>query len=172
MPKTRQQKQELVEKMSEKFKGGKAAIFANYCGLNAADTEALRRQCRQAGVDFVALKKTLLSLVLKDNGIENFNAKDLDGSLGIAISKDEVTAAKILKDFAKTHETVKFLGGVLEGKLLQVAEINALASLPSKQELWAKLVGTLNAPISGFVNVLSGNLRGLINVLNAVKNIK
>mgnify|MGYP001296096312 CR=1 FL=1 len=172
MPKSRQQKEELVVKVSEKFKGGKSAIFANYCGLNANDTEALRRQLRLEGVDFIALKKTLLTRVLKDNGIENFDAKELEGSLGIAISKDEVTGAKILKDFAKTHDKVTFLGGVLEGKLLQVSEVKALASLPSKQELLAKLVGTLNAPISGFVNVLSGNLRGLVNVLNAVKNNK
>jgi large subunit ribosomal protein L10 len=172
MPKTRQQKQELVEKMSAKFKGGKAAIFANYCGLNATDTELLRRKCRLEDVDFIALKKTLLTLVLKDNGIENFDAKDMEGSLGVAISKDEVSAAKILKEFAKTHDKVTFMGGVLEGKLLQVAEVKALASLPSKQELLAKLVGTLNAPLTGFVNVLQGNIRGLVNVLNAVKNTK
>jgi len=172
MPKSRDQKRQAVESLNERLKTSKAAVFANYGGLNAADTEALRRKCREENVDFMAIKKTLLGLALKENGIEFFDAKSLDGSLGVALSQDEITAAKVLKDFSKAHEQVKFLGGVLEGKLLSIDEIKALASLPSKAELLAKLVGTIKAPVSGFVNVLQGNLRGLVTVLDAIKTNK
>ena len=80
--------------------------------------------------------------------------------------------AKILEQFSKTNGAVKIIGGVIERKFITAAEVIALAKLPSKQELLAKLVGTINAPISGFVNVLAGNLRGFVQVLNAIKDQK
>jgi len=85
---------------------------------------------------------------------------------------DEVSAARIVNNFSKTHEILQVFGGVLEGKFISVAMVKSLANLPSKQELLAKLVGSINAPVSGFVNVLAGNLRGLVGVLNNIAKSK
>ena len=97
----------------------------------------------------------------------------MEGQVAIAMANmDEVSAAKIIDIFAKTNENVKLLGGVLGSTVMNAAEVKALAKIPSKEQLLGQLVGTLNAPISGFVNVLAGNLRGLVQVLNAVKEQK
>ena len=87
--------------------------------------------------------------------------------------EDEVVPAKIVDEFKKTHEEqINFIGGVLENNFLSAEKIQELAKLPSKQELYAKIVGSLNAPISGFVNVLAGNMRNLVYVLKAIEEKK
>ena len=85
---------------------------------------------------------------------------------------DEVTPARIVNTFAKTHEVVSIFGGLLEGKFIDSAMVKSLANLPSKTELLSRMVGSFNAPLSGLVNVLAGNLRGLARVLNAYKDKK
>jgi len=131
---------------------------------------------KNAGVsinDYVVVRKTLLDIALKNAGIEGASIKALDGQIALSLSNtDEVSGAKIIDTFSKTNENVKMLGGVLGMQVMNADEVKALAKIPSKEELLAKLVGTLNAPISGFVNVLAGNLRGLVQVLNAVKEQK
>jgi large subunit ribosomal protein L10 len=109
---------------------------------------------------------------LKDAGIE-VNAKKFEGQIVMAISdKDEVAAAKIIAKTAKANENLKIVGGILGTQELTAAEVNALSKIPSKEELLSKLVGSLNAPVSGFVNVLAGNIRGLVNVLDAIGKAK
>jgi large subunit ribosomal protein L10 len=133
---------------------------------------ALRRELKKEGVDLKVTKKTLIKMALKDAGFE-IDARKFEGQLAIAISsQDEVVAAKIIAKTAKANENIKIVGGILGTKELTEEETKALALIPSKQELLAKLVGTLNAPVSGFVNVLAGNLRGLVNVLKAVADSK
>ena len=168
MPQTKQQKEELIKELVEKLKASKAVVFSDYKGLEVKDMTVLRKELRVAGVELQVLKKTLINIALKDAGIE-MDAKKLEGQIAIAVSsKDEVAAAKIIAKMAKVNENLKIVGGILGVKELSSDEVNALAKLPSKEELLAKLVGTLNAPVSGFVNVLAGNLRGLVNVLKAV----
>lgn len=172
MAKNKAQKKKIVQDLSEKIKDAKSVVIADFTGLKVADSEALRKKCKEQSVYFTATKKTLLNLALKEQGLD-LDAGTLEGSLGVAVSQeDEVAAAKIVKEFAKDHEQVTFQAGMLEGTLISVEKLKQLADLPSKQELLAKVVGSLKAPISGFVNVLSGNLRGLINVLNAIKETK
>ena len=97
----------------------------------------------------------------------------MEGQLAFVYGgEDEVSAAKIISKLGKDNENLKMLGGVLEGKAMDQAEITALSKLPSKDELLAKVVGSLKAPISGFVNVLGGNLRGLVYTLKAIKEQK
>jgi large subunit ribosomal protein L10 len=99
--------------------------------------------------------------------------KALDGQIALSLSNtDEVSGAKVIDIFSKTNENVKMLGGILGLQVMNADEVKALAKILSKEELLAKLVSTLNAPVSGFVNVLAGNLRGLVQVLNAVKEQK
>ena len=85
---------------------------------------------------------------------------------------DEVAPARIAMETSKKYDVVKIFGGMLENEFVDMSAVINLAKLPSKQQLLAQVVGTINAPVSGFVNVLAGNIRGLVNVLNAVKDTK
>lgn len=173
MAKTKKQKQEIVKELSAKMKEAKSSIIFKHEGMPVEATTALREKCREQNVEILATKKTLLRLALEKQDIKDVDVKTFDGGIAVAISKDdEVVAAKILKDFAKTNDMLEFRAGVLEGKMISLETVKKLADLPSKQELLAKVVGSMKAPISGFVNVLQGNLRGLINVLNAIKESK
>ena len=172
MAQTKEQKREIVKDLAEKIKDSKAVIFSDYKGLKVKDMSALRRELRATGVEFKVLKKTLIKLALKDAGIE-MDVKKMEGQIALAVSgEDEVTAAKIIAKTAKINENIKIIGGILGIKELSVEEVNKLAQIPSKPELLAQLAGTLERPISGFVNVLAGNLRGLVQVLKAVADNK
>ncbi len=167
------QKEEVVKAVAEKAKGAKALVFANFKGVSVKDITGIRRELMKSGSSWQVLKKTLLNIALKDAGV-SVNARELDGQVGVAFSSDEVTAAKVLVDFKKANKesTLEIVGGSLGTEALDVKAVKALALLPSQDELRAKLVGTLQAPISGFVRTLSGNLSGLVRVLGAVRDSK
>lgn len=165
---TRTQKEQLVKDLAGKFKESEAVVFSDFKGLQVKDMMALRKELRNAGVYFEVMKKTLITVALKDAGI-NMNAKEMDGQIAVAVSSgDEVVAAKIIAKLAKANENLKIAGGILGKKIISAEEVNALASISSKEEMLVKLVRSLNAPVFGFVNVLAGNLRGLVNVLKAI----
>jgi large subunit ribosomal protein L10 len=169
---TKKQKKNIVKDLTEKLKNSKAVVFSDYKGLSVKDMTALRRELRDQKIDFKVVKKTLITLALKDAGME-LDAKEMEGQIAIAISQgDEVAAAKIVAKAAKANENLKIAGGILGKNALSKEEVLALSKLPSKEELLAKFVGSINAPISGFVNVLAGNLRGLVNVLKAIGEVK
>lgn len=172
MPKTRKQKAEIKDELADKFGKMKSVVFTSVSGYTMKDADALRTKGKAENVDFLVTKKTLLVRALEDKGISV--SKDLvEGSVLTAISyADEVAPAKIIADFSKGREGFKMVGGILEGSFVDAASVKQLATLPSKQELLAKLVGTLNAPASGFVNALAGNVRGLVVALNAIAESK
>ena len=170
---TRNQKHELVKELTEKIKVAKSVAFVDFKGLNVKDSTELKKSLRVAGVEYMVVRKTLIDIALKNAGIEGAEIANLEGQIALSLSNtDEVSGAKIIDTFAKTNENVKLLGGVLGTQLMNASEVKALAKIPSKEQLLGQLVGTLNAPVSGFVNVLAGNLRGLVQVLNAVKEQK
>lgn len=175
MPKNKLQKQEIFRTLNEKIKKSKSMVFAGFNALGVKDNENLRAKLRAENSEYYVAKKTLINLALKENKLD-INVRDFDGKVAAIFSyEDEVAPAKVLGSFRKDKDKegrVFFLGGILEGKLLSKAEVEALSQLPSKQELYARLVGSLNAPISGFVNVLAGNLRGLVTVLKAIEEKK
>ncbi len=166
MPKTRERKQKDVKDIATQLEGSQNMIFANFYGLKVKNVEELRRKCREAGLSCVVAKKTLLSVAMKNNAKD---IKDLKGEIMIIAGKDEVSAAKTAAEFGKKNDSLKLLAGISQGKWAGLAEIVALSKLPSKEELLSRLVGSLNAPVSGFVRVLSGNLRGLVCALSAIK---
>ena len=169
---TRSQKEKLVKDLSAKIKDGKVLIFSDYAGTTVSKMKDLRDELRKSDSSYKITKKKLIDLALKDAGIEA-SVLDLEGQIGIAIGKgDEVSAAKVLAKFAKTNKNFKILQGVLENKVISGQEVISLAALPSREELLAKVVGTINAPISGFVNALAGNLRNLVGVLKAIGDTK
>lgn len=132
----------------------------------------LRDKGHEQGVELTVTKKTLLMRALENNGFA-FSKTDLAGSILSTMSyDDEVAAAKLIATFAKDRDGIEIVGGILEGKFVDASAVKQLASLPSKDVLLAQVVGSLNAPISGFVNVLAGNLRGFVRVLSAIQESK
>lgn len=169
---TKDQKKVLVKELTEKIKTAKSSVFVDFKGLKVKDVTELKKELRKAGVEYAVVRKTLLEIALANAGIEA-KVTGMEGQIAISLSnEDEIVAAKIIDKFAKTNENLKMVGGVLGVQVMSAQEVKALAKVPSKEELLAKLVGTINAPVSGFVNVLAGNLRGLVQVLNAVKEQK
>ncbi|PIT87169.1 MAG: 50S ribosomal protein L10 [Candidatus Magasanikbacteria bacterium CG10_big_fil_rev_8_21_14_0_10_40_10] len=173
MPKNLQQKQDSVSSLAQSLKAGKGAVFANFQGLKVSESQELRKSSRSEGVEMLAAKKTLVKLACQQAGLQDVDPTEFNGAIATFISaNDEVSAARVVNRFAKDHELVKIFGGILEGKFITSDEVKNLANLPNRTELLAKLVGTLNAPVSGFVNVLAGNLRALVSVLNNIKEAK
>lgn len=181
MPKTRAEKADIVAKVADRLKRMKAAAFSQVSGYTMEDADKLRVKAAEQNVEVFITKRTLLALAAKEAGIEGMEADGLEGSILTAVGyADEVSAAKLLKELATTKklankdkvETMKLVAGILEGKFINAEAITRLAALPTKQQLLGQLVGTLNAPVSGFVNVLAGNLRGLVTVLGAIKEKK
>lgn len=179
MPKTKLQKQEILRDLDEKIKKAKSIIFTKFNRLKVKDNEALRQELKKDGSEYYVAKKTLIDLAFKNSKIKDLNVKEFEGRIAAVFGyEDEVAPAKIVAKYKKElkgedeDEKVEFLGGILENKYLTAEEVMSLASLPSKQELYAKIVGSINAPVSGFVNVLSGNLRNLVYVLKAIEEKK
>lgn len=172
MAKTRVQKQEMVGGLSTKLKASKSAVLANFQGLNMEAMDTLRSTCKAQDITLLASKKTLVKIAFQEAGLD-LDTKLFEGGVAVLLGmSDEVAPAQVIAEFAKKNDAVKIFGGVLEGQFIDSTKVKQLSLLPSKQQLLGQLVGTINAPVSGFVNVLAGNLRGLANVLNAVKDQK
>jgi len=166
MAKTREQKEKLVKEYAEKFEKAKSAVILDYKGLKVKDSEELRGKLLANGSEFVVTKNSLLKLAVKERGLEipkEYYTKPLAMTFSY---QDEVMGVKELDAFAKNHKELEVIGGFMGSEYLKTDRVNALAALPSKEELYGKVVGTIAAPLSGMVNVLSGNIRGLVNILS------
>lgn len=174
MPKTKAQKQATVADLTDKLARMKGAVLVDYKGLTVKSAQKIRERSWAEAVDYEVVKKTLLRLALASAGMEGaVDPKNLEGNIGLVVGySDEVATAKFAAGASKEFETFKILGGLFERQFVDANKVKALASLPSKVELLAKLVGSIKAPISGFVNVLAGNLRGLVQVLDGIRNSK
>ncbi|MEI6132752.1 MAG: 50S ribosomal protein L10 [Bacillota bacterium] len=167
-----EQKQALVADLAVKFKDSKAFVLADYRGISVEQDTTLRNALRKAGVEYKVIKNTLSKLALREIGIEGID-EFLEGPTAFAMSTTDVVApAKIMAEFAKKFENLELKAGVVEGKVIDAKGVAALADLPSKEVLVAKMLGSFNAPITGFVNVLNANLRGLVCALNAIQEQK
>ena len=164
----RTEKEIIVQELAEKLNGTQAAFLADYRGINVDQATRLRRELVQAGVEYKVVKNNLLKLAAKGTpaeGLQDFCA----GPTALALAgADPVAPAKILSKFAKEIEAFELKAGVLSGKLLTVAEISALADLPSREELIAKALSSMNAPVSNFVGTMAAIPRSLVQVLGAI----
>lgn len=140
-------KKQIVQDIADKFKASKSTIVVDYRGLNVAEVTELRKQLREAGIEFKVYKNTLTRLAAESAEIAELNSA-LTGPNAIAFSNEDVVApAKILNDFAKKHEALEIKAGVIEGNVATVEEIKALAELPSREGLLSMLLSVLQAPI-------------------------
>lgn len=172
MAKTREQKTKLIESLDQKVENMKSAVIVEYKGLKVKEIEQLRNVLREKKVDFNVTKNTLVRIALKKHGIE-VDEGVLKKPVAIAFAmQDEVAPAKEITLFAKKNQAINILGGILEKKYIDENAVKQLAALPTREQLLGQVVGTIAAPLSGFVNVMSGNMRGLVNVLNALKEKK
>ncbi len=172
MKKSRHMKEQQVEEIKNKFDGSNAAILTDYRGLNVAEATELRKQLREAGVEYKVLKNTLTKIAINNSGLEDLN-EYLEGPVAIAFSEiDPVAPAKILSKFAKEHNNLEIKVGVLEGNVVNKEQLKMLADLPSREELLAQVLRAMQGPISGFANVLQGNIRNLVYVVEAVRKEK
>lgn len=148
-------KKEAVAALIERLKNSAAGVIVDYKGTTVEDDTALRREMREAGVEYTVVKNTLLRFAVKETGLDEVE-NVLEGTTAIATSTEDVIApAKILCTFAEKHENFKVKAGFVEGKVVSLDEVQALAKTPSKETLLTQLVFTLNAPIKNLAVVLN-----------------
>ncbi|MGD8373979.1 MAG: 50S ribosomal protein L10 [Candidatus Woesebacteria bacterium] len=166
---SRDKKQTVVSDLGQLLGNAKLTAFASYQGLTVADLQQLRRAAREQNVTIKVVKNRLVRVAMQQtSNLKNADASTLKGQLLYAIGDDEVTSAQLLAKFAKTHEALKLVGGVsAEGKMLDTAEVNALATMPSKNELIAQVMATLASPVHDVLGGLSGNLHALLDGIEA-----
>ncbi|TYP58730.1 50S ribosomal protein L10 [Thermosediminibacter litoriperuensis] len=168
---TREEKQQLVAELKDKFSRARAAILTDYKGLNVGEITELRRKLREQGVEYKVVKNTLTKLAIKDF---DYNLDEyLEGPTAVAFGfSDPVAPAKVLVDFAKDHKQLEIKAGVVEGRVADKAMVEQLAKLPPKEELIAKTVGAIQSPLFGIVWVLQGPIRDLVYTLQAIQDKK
>ncbi|MFP4021340.1 MAG: 50S ribosomal protein L10 [Halanaerobium sp.] len=168
----RPEKEAVVKELTDKFSSAKSLVITDYLGLNVAEMTELRSKLREAGVEFKVVKNTLATIAANDVEMEGMTDY-FSGPTAIAFGEDDaVSPAKVLVEFAKDHEVLEIKAGLLNGEIISKEKVESLAEIPSREELLAKAFASMKAPLSGLVNVLQGNIRGLVQVLNQIKEEK
>jgi large subunit ribosomal protein L10 len=170
MPLTREQKQNILKDLTDKFSRAKAAILVDFNKLPVSKAMELRRNLKTIGAEYKVAKKTLISRVLRSKDYRGVDLDDFKTQVGIVFSYDDpVPAASSIFKFSKINEALKILGGFIGFNWQDKDKIITLAKLPSRQILLGQLVRTIAAPLSGLVGVLQGNIRNLVRVINNIK---
>ena len=147
-------KKPIVEEISELLNGAATAVVVDYRGLTVAEDTELRKQLREAGVVYKVYKNTMINFAIKDTEFADL-AQHLEGPTAIAVCKDDATAAaRVLAKFAKTAEALEIKGGVVDGVYYDAAGIGQIASIPSREVLLSKLLGSMQSPITNFARVI------------------
>ena len=165
-------KKEVVEEIKAKIQDAKSVVLVKFSGLTVAQDTEFRREFRKKDVEYKVYKNTLIKRAFNDLGVTDFD-DDLNGPTSVAFGSDETGASKIVVDAVKKYEGKVFVkSAYVEGKKIDEAGINTLAAMPSKEELIAKMLGSMQAPITNFVGVLSAIPRGLVIALSEVAKKK
>ena len=169
---TKEFKNQKIEYYKKQFENAKVAVVADYRGLSVEEITELRRGLQAQEADLTVTKNTLCKVAAKDSSFEVIGEL-MQGPTAIAFGYgDEVTAAKVLAKFIKENKKGEILGAVLEGKVLSANEAKQLASMPSKEELYAKILGSINSPASGIVYSVNGVMSALVRAIDAVAKQK
>ncbi|HEX3082044.1 MAG TPA: 50S ribosomal protein L10 [Candidatus Saccharimonadia bacterium] len=172
---SRNAKEQAVDTLTGELGRIKLAVMTDYRGLSVREVEELRGQLRDQGISYRVTKNTLLRLAAKNNtALAEVDPGAFKGPMALAMGfDDEVAPARVIFQYAKTHDALEIVGAITgDGQLLTAAQVKALATLPSREQLLAQVVGTIAAPLTGFVGVMAGNVRSIINVLNALSEAK
>jgi large subunit ribosomal protein L10 len=166
-----EQKKAVVAEISAQLAGAQAVIVAEYRGVEVGAVTALRAKARKSGLYLRVLKNTLARRAVKGTPFEKLS-EQMAGPLMYGIAQDPVAGAKVLQEFAKEHELLVIKGGALPGSLMSVKDVKALASLPSREELLAKLLGTMQAPIARLVRTLNEVPGRFVRTLASVRDAR
>ncbi len=165
-------KKQAVKEIKNWFQDADLVVFTDYRGLNVSEMNELRGKLKAAGADYRVIKNTLTRFALKEIGLEEVIPYTEGPNAVLFVSDEMVGSAKALFDFARTHRKLEVKAGILEGKVVEAAEIKALSNLPSREVLVAQVLGGLQAPLYGFAFVLKANLSGLVRALDAIREQK
>ena len=147
-------KKKIVEEIKERYNNSKSVIFINYKGINVEQDTKLRKAFRENNVEYKIYKNRLIKIALDELGVTNYDAKNLDGTTSVAFGADEVAAATILYKSIKEFNVLEAKFGIVNGEVVDQAQIEALSKTPSKETLIAMLLGMLNAPVAALARVL------------------
>lgn len=167
----RPEKEKLVKELSEKLSKRDVTILADYTGINVQAVTELRNEFRKESIEYRIYKNTLARLAAQKSGLETL-LEYMDGPTGYVFSDDPVAPARILADFIRNNPSMRIKCAVLNGELIDEAQVKAIASLPPKDVLLAQLLGQLMSPVAGLVNVLSGPIRNLVYALEDLRRKK
>lgn len=168
---TRERKEKVLGDLSSDLRGGGSIVLTDFTGIDVAGMTSLRNELRSSGVRFMVVKNTILRKVFDGMEVGSEPVVSLaQGPTAVAWSRDEIVPVRTLKKFSKDHDGKPAIkGGYVSGRSLSAAEMLSLADLPGREELLARLLGSMSAPLQGFVNVTGGVLRSFLNAVNAVK---
>jgi len=168
----RPEKEAQVRSIQDKLKNSTSVVLTEFRGLTVHELAELRRKLREQEVEYKVVKNTLAQIAADKVGLSELN-DFLAGPTALASGSGDIIApAKIIFEYSREHEALRIKGGILEGQVINADKVKALATLPSKEVLLATLLGNLNAPIAGFMNVLNGPMRGFAGVLSAISEQK
>ena len=161
-------KKAVVEEITNKIKAAKSVVLVDYDKLTVAEVSELRNKCRQANCEYKVYKNTLVRKAFNDLGYKDFD-NDLNGPTAITFGADETSAAKLMSEAAKTYEKkIVVKSAFVDNAYVDKAGAKALASMPSREELVAKMLGSMQAPVANFAGVLNNLLSGIVRVLNGI----
>ena len=165
-------KKVVVEEIINKIKDAKSVVLVDYNKLTVAEVTELRNKCREANCEYKVYKNTLIRKAFNDLGYKDFD-NDLNGPTAVAFGVDETSAAKLMSEAAKTYDSkIVIKSAFVDNSYVDKNGAKALASMPSREELVAKMLGSMQAPIANFAGVLSNMLSSVVRVLNAVAQQK
>ncbi len=167
----RTEKQQVVESLHAAWQDSSAGVVAQYRGLSVGQSEELRSALHQAGVSIQVVKNTLARRAAEGTSLAAIQPL-FSGPVAIAYGNDPVAIAKAMSEFAKKYEALEIRGGALDGKLVDSAQVSALAKLPSREALLAKMLGSMQSPIVGLVRTLSEVPASFVRTLAAVRDQK
>ncbi|MDN5348205.1 MAG: large subunit ribosomal protein [Clostridia bacterium] len=172
MSKEKEAKIQIVNELKDHLEKSVAVVLTDYRGLKVAEMTQLRRKLREAGAHYKVVKNTLMRRAAEELGLQELNPY-LEGPTAIAYSfQDPVSPAKILTEFARNNKNLELKAGVLEGKVIDLKGLQSLAELPSREELLAKVLGGMRAPLYNLVGILAALPRNLVYVLDAIRKQK
>lgn len=172
---TREAKETAVTQLTDELGRLQLAVLTDYRGLSVAEVQELRGQLQAVGANYRVSKNTLVKLALAASpNLAGIDPEIFTGPLALAIgTEDEIAPARVVYQYSKAHEALEITGAITAtGELLTPAQVKALALLPTKEQLLGQLVGTIAAPLTGFVGVLGANVRSIVNVLNAISKLE
>jgi large subunit ribosomal protein L10 len=166
---SKDRKKVILASLEQKFGDAKSVFFTNYSGLSVQDVSKVRNALREEGAEMVVAKKTLIQLAASKNGVSEIPSEAMEGPIAAVFSYEEGLAGpQKINSLAKDHEQLALTGGIMEGEAFGKEKAVLYANTPTRSELYASLVGSLNAPISGFHGVLHGTMRQFVGTLQAI----